>query len=244
MIARRKGRRPVKQSSGVSSSKILSGGQDLTVKSLNSKNNRFDSLPLNEKLSNEGQLPTIQPQVKGVHTKPGLIFLTLIIDCGVQHGQASHTNKGKGKVLEHFLSQLPVSVFREVNDSSFKNWEERGRFITKRLCELDSSLEDKVQWKFPEVDWTSTNYPENVWKVIDERGEEEDGNHRRSSSRITEDGNMLGPYVHRSLYRKSISAISNPRILSSSDGVPTLLRFSLINGNAGQFGVEQVLISR
>ncbi|KAK9170177.1 hypothetical protein Syun_002317 [Stephania yunnanensis] len=35
------------------------------------------------------------------------------------------------------------------------------------------------------------------------------------------------------ILRKSISTISNPRILSSSDGVPSLLRFSLINGNAG-----------
>ncbi|KAK9160179.1 hypothetical protein Syun_006520 [Stephania yunnanensis] len=59
------------------------------------------------------------------------------------------------EMLQHFLSQLPVSVFREVNDSSFENWEERGRFITKRLCELDSSLEDKVQWKFPEG-WPDT----------------------------------------------------------------------------------------
>ncbi|KAK9138876.1 hypothetical protein Sjap_009470 [Stephania japonica] len=37
------------------------------------------------------------------------------------------------EMLQHFLSQLPISVFKEVNDSSFENWEERGRFITKRL---------------------------------------------------------------------------------------------------------------
>ncbi|KAK9138871.1 hypothetical protein Sjap_009465 [Stephania japonica] len=54
------------------------------------------------------------------------------------------------EMLQHFLSQLPISVFKEVNESSFENWEERGRFITKRLCELDSSLEDKVRWRFPD----------------------------------------------------------------------------------------------
>ncbi|KAK9159603.1 hypothetical protein Syun_005944 [Stephania yunnanensis] len=51
--------------------------------------------------------------------------------------------------IRHFLAQLPNCVFKQVNDGSVEDCEERARFIAKHLCELPSSLEDKVQWKVP-----------------------------------------------------------------------------------------------
>ncbi|KAK9141290.1 hypothetical protein Scep_010971 [Stephania cephalantha] len=53
------------------------------------------------------------------------------------------------EMLQHFLAQLPNCVFKQVNDGSVEDCEERARFIAKHLCQLHSSLEDKVQWKFP-----------------------------------------------------------------------------------------------
>ncbi|KAK9138875.1 hypothetical protein Sjap_009469 [Stephania japonica] len=53
------------------------------------------------------------------------------------------------EMLQHFLAQLPNCVFKEVNDASVEDCEEHARFITKHICKLHSSLEDKVQWKFP-----------------------------------------------------------------------------------------------
>ncbi|KAK9159599.1 hypothetical protein Syun_005940 [Stephania yunnanensis] len=51
--------------------------------------------------------------------------------------------------IRHFLAQLPNCVFKQVNDGSVEDCQERARFIAKHLCELPSSLEDKVQWKVP-----------------------------------------------------------------------------------------------
>ncbi|KAK9146477.1 hypothetical protein Sjap_006380 [Stephania japonica] len=52
------------------------------------------------------------------------------------------------EMLHHFLAQLPICVYKDVHKGSNNDYEERARRITKLLCELDSSLEDKVQWKF------------------------------------------------------------------------------------------------
>ncbi|KAK9155071.1 hypothetical protein Sjap_002551 [Stephania japonica] len=54
------------------------------------------------------------------------------------------------EMLRFFLAQLPVSILKDVNEGPIEDSEERARFVAKFLCCLDPSLEDKVQWTFPE----------------------------------------------------------------------------------------------
>ncbi|KAK9141076.1 hypothetical protein Scep_010757 [Stephania cephalantha] len=52
-------------------------------------------------------------------------------------------------MLLFFLSQLPIAILKEVNESPIEAHEERSRFVLKLLCKLEL-LEDKVRWSFPE----------------------------------------------------------------------------------------------
>ncbi|KAK9130717.1 hypothetical protein Sjap_011204 [Stephania japonica] len=52
-------------------------------------------------------------------------------------------------MLLFFLPQLPIFIFKEVNESSIEVHEERARSSVRLLCKL-KLLEDKVQWLFPE----------------------------------------------------------------------------------------------
>ncbi|KAK9159770.1 hypothetical protein Syun_006111 [Stephania yunnanensis] len=52
-------------------------------------------------------------------------------------------------MLHFFLSQLPIAILKEVNESPVEAHEERARFVLKLLYKL-KSLEDKIQWSFPE----------------------------------------------------------------------------------------------
>ncbi|KAK9159978.1 hypothetical protein Syun_006319 [Stephania yunnanensis] len=57
-----------------------------------------------------------------------------------------------------FLKQFPASILKEVHESAVEEYEERATFVLKLLYKLDSSLEDKVQWLFPENGSTITAF--------------------------------------------------------------------------------------
>ncbi|KAK9159483.1 hypothetical protein Syun_005824 [Stephania yunnanensis] len=52
-------------------------------------------------------------------------------------------------MLLFFLSQLPIAILKEVNESPIEVHEEKARFALKLLSKL-KLLEDKVQWSFPQ----------------------------------------------------------------------------------------------
>ncbi|KAK9159992.1 hypothetical protein Syun_006333 [Stephania yunnanensis] len=57
-----------------------------------------------------------------------------------------------------FLKQFPASILKEVHESAVEEYEERATFVLKLLYKLDSSLEDKVQWLFPDNGSTITAF--------------------------------------------------------------------------------------
>ncbi|KAK9081328.1 hypothetical protein Syun_031107 [Stephania yunnanensis] len=57
-----------------------------------------------------------------------------------------------------FLKQFPASILIEVHESAVEEYEERATFVLKLLYKLDSSLEDKVQWLFPDNGSTITAF--------------------------------------------------------------------------------------
>ncbi|KAK9138570.1 hypothetical protein Sjap_009164 [Stephania japonica] len=52
-------------------------------------------------------------------------------------------------ILHFFLSQFPIAVLKDVNESPIEVHEEKARFVLKLLCKL-KLLEDEVQWLYPE----------------------------------------------------------------------------------------------
>ncbi|KAK9138553.1 hypothetical protein Sjap_009157 [Stephania japonica] len=52
-------------------------------------------------------------------------------------------------ILHLFLSQFPIAILKDVNESPIEVHEEKATFVLKLLCKL-KLLEDKVQWLFPE----------------------------------------------------------------------------------------------
>ncbi|KAK9138350.1 hypothetical protein Sjap_008944 [Stephania japonica] len=73
-------------------------------------------------------------------------------------------------MLHWFLTQLPRSVLKEVNESPVEEYEERARLVLKLLHKLDPSLEDKVQWSFPSG--------ANITRLFDPLEHHEEGNQR------------------------------------------------------------------
>ncbi|KAK9081141.1 hypothetical protein Syun_030504 [Stephania yunnanensis] len=57
-----------------------------------------------------------------------------------------------------FLKQFVASILKEVHESAVEEYEERATFVLKLLYKLDSSLEDKVQWLFPDNGSTITAF--------------------------------------------------------------------------------------
>ncbi|KAK9138542.1 hypothetical protein Sjap_009136 [Stephania japonica] len=53
------------------------------------------------------------------------------------------------EMLHFFLSQVPIAMLKDMNESPVEAHEEKARFVLKLLCKL-KLLEDKVQWSFPE----------------------------------------------------------------------------------------------
>ncbi|KAK9138890.1 hypothetical protein Sjap_009484 [Stephania japonica] len=80
-------------------------------------------------------------------------------------------------MLLFFLPQLPIVIFKDMNESPIEVFEERARYVLKLLCKL-KLLEDKVQWVFPEGC--------HVTRLMDP--EDEEGN---DQARNTEDQNLI-----------------------------------------------------
>ncbi|KAK9081318.1 hypothetical protein Syun_031097 [Stephania yunnanensis] len=57
-----------------------------------------------------------------------------------------------------FLKRFPASILKEVHESPVEEYEERATFVLKLLYKLDSSLEDKIQWLFPDSGGTITGF--------------------------------------------------------------------------------------
>ncbi|KAK9159973.1 hypothetical protein Syun_006314 [Stephania yunnanensis] len=57
-----------------------------------------------------------------------------------------------------FLIQFPASILKEVHERAVEEYEERATFVLKLLYNLDSSLEDKIQWLFPDSGGTITGF--------------------------------------------------------------------------------------
>ncbi|KAK9081329.1 hypothetical protein Syun_031108 [Stephania yunnanensis] len=61
-----------------------------------------------------------------------------------------HVDQVFADMFHWFLTQLPSSILKEVCESPVEEYEERARLVLKLLYKLDLSLEDKVQWSFPD----------------------------------------------------------------------------------------------
>ncbi|KAK9138568.1 hypothetical protein Sjap_009162 [Stephania japonica] len=94
-------------------------------------------------------------------------------------------------MLPFFLSQLPLAILKEVNDSPNEVHEEKARFVLKLLFKL-KLLEDKVQWSFPEG--------HRITRLMDPEGEDindEAGNTGNlNAAPVVEDQDGEAPTIH------------------------------------------------
>ncbi|KAK9159766.1 hypothetical protein Syun_006107 [Stephania yunnanensis] len=114
-------------------------------------------------------------------------------------------------MLHFVLSQLPIAILKDVNESPVEAHEERARFVLKLLYKL-KSLEDKIQWSFPE------GY--RVTRLMDTEGEginDEAGNTENQNATPVDDDHDGGATTIQEVPDKLFS--SGPRPMSSTLGL-------------------------